>query len=68
VTHAIESVEGVRYASVSFMEKTAEVQSAQCTQPVFEALSKALDEAGYGSTVVRVQREPASLPPHPAPP
>lgn len=54
MTRAIESVEGVRYVSVSFTQETAEVQSNNCTQFVFEQINAALAREGYGGTVTHV--------------
>ena len=54
VTHAIESVTGVRNARVSFEEKRAEVQSDSCSLTTLEQISAALHQAGYGGTAISI--------------
>lgn len=66
VTHAIESVKGVRYARVDFPNKSAEVEADSCSDQVFEQISQALDTEGYGGTVVSVEPLP-SAPSGPSP-
>ncbi len=71
VTHAIESVNGVRRARVSFESARAEVESDRCTEATYVAISEALYADGYGGTVLSVEalEEPAGStpPPRPAP-